>query len=110
MTYSVDLEDLVAEKKRNIKKNRVEELVEGLSKKKNATVVKNEDEVDHIINEHRRIASVTRASDHIARVSTRLAGRKFRWPMIQELVTMSSMRRSCCLITGSTRRKPQPAA
>ena len=30
--------------------------------------------------------------------------------MIQELVAMSLMRRSCCLITWSARRKPQPAA
>ena len=46
MTYSVDLKDLVVEKRRNIKKNKVVHMVEGLSKKKNAIVVKDEDEVD----------------------------------------------------------------
>ena len=63
MTY---LKDLVVEKKRNIKKNQVVHLVEGLSKKKNAIVVKDEDEVDHIINEHRRIALLIMVSDSIA--------------------------------------------
>ena len=62
MTYPVDLKDLVVEKKRNIKKNKVVHLVEGLSKKKTAVVVEDEDEVDHIINEHRRIASLTMAT------------------------------------------------
>ena len=66
MTYSVDLKDLVVEQKRNIKKNKVVHLVEGLSKKKNAIVVKDEDKVDHIINEHGRIASLTMASDSTA--------------------------------------------
>ena len=57
---------VVVEKKRNIKKNKVVHLVAGLSKKKNAIVVKDEDEVDHIINERWRIASLTMASDSIA--------------------------------------------
>ena len=76
MTYSVDLKDLVVEKKRNIKKNKVVHFVEGFSKKKNAIVVKDEDEVDHIINEHRRIASLTMASDSIALCTNKVGWKK----------------------------------
>ena len=50
--------------------------VEGFSKKKNAIVVKDEDEVDHIINEHRRIASLTMASDSIAPCTNKVGWKK----------------------------------
>ena len=76
MTYSVGLKDLVVEKKRNIKKNKVVHFVEGFSKKKNAIAVKDEDEVDHIINEHRRIASLTMASDSIAPCTNKVGWKK----------------------------------
>ena len=66
MTYSVDLKDLVVEKKRNIKKHKVVHFVEGLSKKKNAIVVK----------EHQRIASLTMASDSIAPCTNRVGWKK----------------------------------
>ena len=76
MTYSVGLKDLVVEKKCNIKKNKVVHFVEGFSKKKNAIVVKDEDEVDHIINEHRRVASLTMASDSIAPCTNKVGWKK----------------------------------
>ena len=64
------------EEAQHIKKNKVVHLVEGLSKKKSAIVVKDEDEVDQIINEHRRIASPTMASDSIAPCTNKVGWRK----------------------------------
>ena len=48
----------------------------GSQQKKNAIVVKDEDEVDHIINEHRRIASLTMASDSIAPCTYKIGWKK----------------------------------
>ena len=48
----------------------------GPQQKKNAIAVKDEDEVDHIINVHRMIASLTKASDSIALCTNKIGWKK----------------------------------